>query len=123
MDIVELVKKINQCIENLDLVSARRYIEGNLESLNQNKHLLRGNARSLLEFITKRTDAGIIPLNRREMNVIYSINSYASKFDLRGLKLSIKNNANLLMREDVKQYLNEDAKTLLEGFNAIRKVE
>ncbi|MFC5587514.1 hypothetical protein ACFPRA_01145 [Sporosarcina soli] len=123
MDIVELVKKINQCLDNLDLVRARKYIEDNQELLNQNKHLLRGNARSLLDFIINRTDAGVIPLNRQEMNVIYSINAYASKFDLRGLKLSVKNNTNLLMREDVKQYLNEDARTLLEGLKVINTLE
>lgn len=123
MDIVELVKKINQCLDNLDLVRARKYIEENQELLNQNKHLLRGNARSLLDFIINRTDAGVIPLNRQEMNVIYSINAYASKFDLRGLKLSVKNNTNLLMREDVKQYLNEDARTLLEGLKVINTLE
>lgn len=123
MDIVELVKKINQCFNNLDLVRARKYIEENQEILNQNKHLLRGNARSLLDFIINRTDAGVIPLNRKEMNVIYSINAYASKFDLRGLKLSVKNNTNLLMREDLKQYLNEDARTLLEGLKVINTLE
>lgn len=123
MDIFELLKKINQCIDDLDLVSARRYIEENIDLLNKNKHLLRGNARELLDFLTNKTDRGFQPLNRQEMNVIYSINAYASKFDLRGLKLSVKNNADLLMKDDVKYYLNADARILLEGFSAIQKDE
>ena len=38
-------------------------------------------------------------LNWNEMNVIYSINKYASNFDVRGLKLSIKNNSALLVKK------------------------
>ncbi len=120
MDIQELLNKINKSMDDLDLVTARRFIEENIVLLNENKHLLRGNARALLDFLTNNTDKGFIHLNRKEMNVIYAINTYASNFDLRGLKLSIKNNADLLMREEIKQYLNEDAKTLLEGMSAIQ---
>ena len=117
------MKKINQCIEDLDLVTARRYIEENIVLLNKNKHLLRGNARALLDFLTNNTDKSFNHLNRQEMNVIYAINTYASNFDLRGLKMTIKSNADLLMRAEAKHYLNEDAKTLLEGMSAIPKNE
>ncbi len=120
MDIQELLIKINKSMEDLDLVTARKYIEENIALLNEHKHLLRGNARELLDFLINNTDKGFIHLNRKEMNVVYAINTYASNFDLRGLKLSIKNNADLLMREEVKHYLNEDAKTLLEGMSAIK---
>ncbi len=119
MDFQELLNKINKSMDDLDLVTARRYIEENIVLLNENKHLLQGNARALLDFLSNNTDKGFNQLNRKEMNVIYAINTYASNFDLRGLKLSIKNNANLLMREEVKHYLNEDAKTLLVGMSAI----
>ncbi|MEK5037496.1 hypothetical protein [Sporosarcina sp. FSL K6-3457] len=119
MDIQELLNKINKSIEDLDLVTARKHIEGNIVLLNEYKHLLRGNARALLDFLTNNTDKKFIDLNRQEMNVVYGINTYASNFDLRGLKLSVKNNAALLMREEVKSHLNEDAKTLLEGMSTI----
>lgn len=120
MDIQELLIKINKSTEDLDLVTARKHIEENIVLLNEYKHLLRGNARALLDFLTNNTDKGFIDLNRQEINVVYAINTYASNFDLRGIKLSIKNNAGLLMREEVKRHLNEDAKTLLEGMSAIQ---
>lgn len=53
------------------------------------------------------------------MNVIYSVNAYASNFDIRGIKMSVKNNSNLLKREDVLNYLNDDAKALLENMKVL----
>lgn len=120
MEIQELVNKINQSVENLDLVSARRYIEKNIEQLKENKHYLRRNARELLNFLLDKSDTEANPLNRTELNAIFTINTYATRFDVRGLRLSVKNNADLLMREDVKHYLNSDAKILLEGMCAIQ---
>ncbi|MBE1556080.1 hypothetical protein [Sporosarcina limicola] len=120
MDIRELYKKINQSMDDLDLVSARKYMEENLDLLNKNKLHLRSNARELLKFIVDNADAETEPLNRRDMITIYSINTFASKFDIRGLRFTIKNNMDLLMREDVKHYLNADAKALLKGMSAIQ---
>ncbi|MFF2753924.1 hypothetical protein ACFVR1_09280 [Psychrobacillus sp. NPDC058041] len=119
MDINELMKKINEGMENFDLVSARKYIEENIELIDENRHLLRSNARSLFEILKDNTNSVINPLNRKELNVIHSINAYATKFDIRGLKMSVKNNSELLIRNDIKHYLNEDAKTLLIGMNAL----
>ncbi|MBB4825776.1 hypothetical protein HNO89_003012 [Sporosarcina luteola] len=118
MDFRELIQLINDATEKLDLVSARKYIEDNLELLKENKHLLRGNSRALLDLLAEN-DVQVKPLNRIEMNIIQAINIYASKFDLRGLRISAKNNTDLLLRPDVKYYLNEDAKFLLEGMKAI----
>jgi len=116
MNLQELLSLINKRVEELDLVSARRYIEENLELLNENKHLLRRNARELLDYLTNKTDDS---LNRQEMNIVLSINSRASRFDVRGLKFLIGNNTDLLLRDDVKLHLTADAKTILEGMNAI----
>ncbi|MEK3934498.1 hypothetical protein MKY41_04190 [Sporosarcina sp. FSL W7-1349] len=116
MKIQELLLAINKSMESLDLVSARRYIEDNMELLNENRHHLRSNARALLDFLNDQTES---PLNRQELNVIHSINTYASRFDIRGLKLSVKNNFDLLVRDDVKPYFTEDAKVILEGMNVI----
>ncbi|MFS0576394.1 hypothetical protein AB1K83_12215 [Sporosarcina sp. 179-K 3D1 HS] len=116
MKIQELLTAVNTSMEALDLVSARRYIEDNMELLNENKHHLRANARALLDFLNDQTES---PLNRQELNVIHSINTYASRFDIRGLKLSVKNNFDLLVRDDVKPYFTEDAKVILEGMNVI----
>ncbi|MDF2067618.1 hypothetical protein [Bacillus sp. Cr_A10] len=122
MDISEIMKKINENMEKMDLVAARRLIEHNLDLINENRHLLRRNARSLFE-ILHNTESVINTLNRREMNVIYSINAHASNFDIRALKLAIKNNSELLVRRGIKHYLNEDAKTLLAGMNVINADE
>ena len=120
MGIQELISRINQCMDNLDLVSARRYMEKNMEILNENKHRLRRNARELFDFLLNKIDQETNPLNRKELNVIYTMNTYASRFDVRSLKRTVENNTDLLMREDVKHYLNGDAKILLEGMCAIQ---
>lgn len=119
MDLRELLNQINECMDNLDLVSARKYIEQNIELLEANKHHLKSNARALFDIFKDRADMGEKSLNRLEMNIIYSINKYATNFDVRGLKTSVRNNADLLMKEDVKHYLNSDAKTLLMSMNVI----
>ncbi|KQL33684.1 hypothetical protein [Psychrobacillus sp. FJAT-21963] len=123
MDINELMKTINESMEKLDLISARRLIENNLDLISDNRHLLRRNARSLFEILKNNTESAINTLSRKEMNVIYSINAHASNFDIRALKLSIKNNPELLVRKDIKYYLNEDAKTLLTGIKVINDDE
>lgn len=123
MNYKELVIQIDKSIDSLDLVSARRYIEQNMELLDQNRHLLRGNARALFNFLKKEQEAGVEPLSRKDLTVIYAINIYATKFDIRGLKLLINNHAELLTREDIKHHLNDDAKILLESMNVISKKE
>lgn len=116
MNLQELFRSINKCIDELDLVSARKYMEENLELLKENKHHLRRNARELFNFLINNTAN---PITRREMNVIYSINSYASNFNVRGLKILIKDNVDLLLREEIVSYLNDDAKSILESMQVI----
>lgn len=55
------------------------------------------------------------------MTILYSINRYASSFDIRGLKLLVNNYPELLMRQEIQAYLNDDALTLLESMNVIQK--
>ncbi|MEH7125699.1 hypothetical protein V7127_21035 [Bacillus sp. JJ1773] len=119
MQIQELISKINISVEELDLVTVRKYIEENIDLLNGNKNLLKSNARTLLDFFTNSSITK--SLSRQDMATIHSINTYATRFDLRGLKLFIKDKAELLLRNDVVQYLNSDAKILLEGMGAIEK--
>ncbi|MER2076533.1 hypothetical protein [Psychrobacillus psychrotolerans] len=123
MDFPELLKQLNKSIDSLDLVSARKYIEENIELLTKNRQLLRGNSRAMFDIIKQKKDTGEKTLSRHEMTVIYSINKYATNFDLAGLKLIVNNNAELFINEDVKQYLNEDAKTLLQGIHVLHKNE
>lgn len=103
-------------MDKFDLVSARRYIV----LLNENKHHLWSNARALLDLLLNKTDS---PLNRREMDVIHSLNTSAARFDIKGLKVTVENNADLLMKEKMDHYLNADAKILLEGINVIQREE
>ncbi|WP_433745029.1 hypothetical protein [Falsibacillus pallidus] len=121
MDIYDLLKKIEHAVEEHDLVSTRVYIEENLDLLYQNRHLLKGNARELYEFLLERKDEGSKPLTRQEIMAVNIINTYAKQFDLRGLKLSIKNHAALLLQKETRQYLNSDARIILEGMGAIEK--
>ena len=121
MDLQELLKQLNKSVDSLDLVSARKYIEENLDILTKNRQLLRGNSRAMFDLIKQKKDTGEKALSRHEMNVVYSINSYATKFDLAGLKLVVNNNPELFLNEEIKQYLNADAKTLLQGMNVLHK--
>lgn len=120
MDFRELLKQLDKSIDSLDLVSARKYIEENIDILTKNRQLLRGNSRAMFDLIKQKIDTGEKPLSRHEMNVIHSINTYATKFDLTGLKLVVNNNPELFLNEEIKQYLNVDAKTLLQGMKILQ---
>src|SRR4051794_1377746 len=106
MTLNELIKQINKSVEELDLVTTRKYIDDNLEILYQNRNLLKGNARDLLEFLANRKVSDLEPLTRTEMAAVHALNSYAAKFDLRSIKLTIKGKAQFLLRKDIKDYLN-----------------
>lgn len=121
MKIDEIIKEINRCAEELDYATARRYIEGNMSILEKERHLLKGNARAILDFLIEQAKAGVKPLSRQELTIINAINNYAYKFDLRGIKSMLKDNADLFVREDTVAYLNSDAKTILKGMGAITK--
>ena len=106
---------------SLDFAAARMYMEENIDVLNENRSRLKSNARELLEFLTKRLEAGHQPLTRKDMAIINTVNSYASKFDLRGLKVIVRDHSLLFLRNDIEAYLNNDAKIILEGMGAIPK--
>ncbi|MCJ8007016.1 hypothetical protein ACFFF5_00135 [Lederbergia wuyishanensis] len=118
MELRELFEKINQSIDELDLVYARRLIEENIEIVKDKKHFLSRNARELVDVLM---EANLSSLNRKEMLVVQTINAYASSFDLRGLKLTLKNHTELLFKNDIFHYLNSDAKIVLEGMGVIMK--
>ncbi|QTD39940.1 hypothetical protein [Sporosarcina sp. Te-1] len=119
MHLERVMHTIQGCLEQSDLVSARQLIEDNMGALQENRHVLKRNVRELVDVLASMMETGIRPLNRQEMNQIHYINNYASTFNVRGLKLSIAENPELLLREDIHHYLNTDAKALLEGMSAI----
>ncbi|MEH7342772.1 hypothetical protein V7122_02610 [Bacillus sp. JJ1532] len=119
MKLDELVNKINQCVDEFDYVSARKYIEENIGVLEGRMQLLKGNARVILNFLIEQLNSGVEPLSRKELTVINAINAYAYKFDLRGIKVMLKENAKLFLREDIIVYLNSDAKIILTGMKVI----
>ena len=121
MNLHELAKKINECVEEVDLVAARRYMEENKSILLDNKSLLRRNARELFDILLTSSESSSKPLSRDEIAATNAINLYATRFDIRGLKIAVKNHSELLLREDITPYLNKDAKILLEGMGAIQK--
>ncbi|PLS14605.1 hypothetical protein CVD28_27225 [Bacillus sp. M6-12] len=119
MNIKELIGSIHKSVENLDLVTARKYIEENIGVLSDNKLLLKGNARELFDFLANRLEEGYEPLTRTEMATISAINSFASKFDVRSIKVTIRNKEQLLLRKDFIDHLTRDAKIILQGMGAI----
>lgn len=121
MILQELITNINKSVESLELSIARKYIEENIEILKDNKTLLNSNARELLTFISNRKDDGYDQLTRREMMIIQAINTSANKFDLREIKKILTGNSMLLVRKDVLDFLNADAKVILEGMKAINQ--
>ncbi|HAQ08445.1 MAG TPA: hypothetical protein DCR24_13345 [Bacillus bacterium] len=121
MHIMDLISKINNRVEELDFATARFYMEENIEALNDKKNYLNTNARDLLDFLTIRKESGQPQFTRSDMAVIHAVNSYASKFDLRGLKVVIRDHSLLFLRNDIAAYLNSDARIILEGMGAIQK--
>lgn len=123
MKVEDLIKLINEATERLDFVAARRYMEENLDLLKANRHLLKSNTRDLLNLIIKMKNAGQHPLNRAELLTINAVNSFASKFDMLGVKVTLRNHPNLFVRHDIVNYLNEDAKIMLKSMNAVQLEE
>jgi len=117
----DLLNQINKFVEELDFVTARKLIEDNLEVVKNHRVYLKNNARELYNIIIERAESGQTPISRQDMATLLAINSYASKFDLRSLKIIIKDKAKLLLRKDAVDYLNQDAKVILEGMGAIEK--
>jgi hypothetical protein len=114
-----LTAKINKYVEEMELATARVYIEENVEILNEHKNMLNKNARELLDFLLELQAGGGQPLTRKDMAIINAINTYANKFDVRGIKMLVKDNPNLFIRKDTPAYLNADAKIILQGMGAI----
>lgn len=123
MKVDELIKEINQYVEQLDFVTARKLIEVNLEVLNQNKLSLKSNARELLKISTEQHESGYEPMSKQDLATLVAINTHATNFDLRSIKFLVKDKAKLLLRHDVIEYLNKDAKAILEGMGVITKGE
>ncbi|MFO1445395.1 hypothetical protein KDN24_19775 [Bacillus sp. Bva_UNVM-123] len=115
----DLIDQINNFVEQLDFITARKLMEDNLEILKKHRVSLKSNARELLKLIVERTESGQDPITRQDMAILIAINSYASKFDMRSLKMLVKDKAKLLLRKDAVDYLNQDARVLLEGMGAI----
>ncbi|MBY0124115.1 hypothetical protein [Bacillus sp. S/N-304-OC-R1] len=122
MKVEDVIVDINKYMEQLDFVTARKLIEENLEVLNKHRIALKSNARELLKFLTDRHESGHEAITRQEMATLIAINTYATNFDVRGLKLIIKDKAKLLLRSDVIQYLNKDARVILDGMGVIAKL-
>ncbi|RSD21127.1 hypothetical protein [Mesobacillus subterraneus] len=120
MSLVDIASKINNCVENLELAAARVYIEENLNVLQEHKNLLSKNARELLDILIELQDEGNKPLSRKDLAILNTINTYARNFDMRGLKVIIKENPELLLRKEVPAYFNSDAKIILEGMGIFK---
>ncbi|MFD1739242.1 hypothetical protein ACFSCX_22435 [Bacillus salitolerans] len=121
MRLHDLVEKINKSMAELDLITARVYIQENLQVLTENRSLLNSNARELLSFLSSVKDTPSQPLNRVQLATIQSVNAFASKFDVRGIKVTLKDHTDLFLRKDIHTYLNADARALLASMGAISK--
>lgn len=121
MNNTELIEKINRSVDELDFVTSRKYIEHNLDVLETNKSHLNRNARELFEFIMDRLDSGYKQPTRSDIATIQTINSYASKFHIRGVKLILKDKPKLFLEKDIIAYLNKDAKVILGDMGVIPK--
>lgn len=115
LSLEDIISKINHCVENLELSTARVYLEENLNVLQEHKKLLSKNARELLDILLELQEEENKPLSRKDLAILNTINTYARNFDMRGLKVVIKENPELLLRKEVPAYFNSDAKILLEG--------
>lgn len=84
-----LTAKINKHVEEMELATARVYIEENVEILNEHKNMINKNAWELLDFLLELQVDGGQPLSRKDKAIINAINTYANKFDVRGIKMIV----------------------------------
>ncbi|WP_342560658.1 hypothetical protein NSQ95_07770 [Psychrobacillus sp. FSL W7-1457] len=119
METKEMIHTINDCMEKLDYITVRKYIIDNIHHLNLYKHLLDDATLNVLQYLNTTIDSEPQPVSRQEVAIIYSINMYSKMFDVRSLRMKIKENPSLLMRQDIRHYFNEESKTLLEGMRVI----
>lgn len=123
MQISRLIISINGAVDRLEYAAARKYIEENFDIVYENRHLLNSNAREILKFVQQKKVSGNKTLTKEEMNAIAVVNTYARRFDIRGLKLYLKEKEDLLTKEDTFNNLNNDAKILLTSLGMIPKKE
>jgi hypothetical protein len=114
-----LTAKINKNVDEMEFATARVFIEENIKTLDEHKNMLNKNARELLEFLLEQQANGGEPLTRKDLSILNAINTYANKFDVRGIKILVKDYHKLLLRKDTTAYLNADAKIILKGMSAI----
>ncbi|WP_106496154.1 hypothetical protein [Lentibacillus sp. Marseille-P4043] len=121
MQLHEVINKVNTCTEEFEFSSARKYIESNLSELEEHKHKLNKNAREIFNFISDMLQAGYQPLTRQEIAKVKTINTYASTFNIKGLKMATNDSPKLFIRNDIGNYLNKDAKVILDGWGVLNK--
>ncbi len=116
----DLVRAVNACVDELDFVTARKYIEDNLEILKTHKHRLQPNALELLDFVTHSDGKR---LTQREIKIIQAVNDHASHFNIRSFKMLVKDHVVLMHRDETLTYLNADAKALLSSMQGTHAQE
>ncbi|WP_096550919.1 hypothetical protein [Ureibacillus thermosphaericus] len=115
-----LIIRINGAVDALDYGTARRYIEENFDTVYENRHLLNSNAREILLFVQQKFESVEQTLTKDELHAITVINTYASRFDISGLKIFLREKEQLLLRENTLKNLNNDAKILLSIMGMIK---
>lgn len=115
-----LIIRINGAVDALDYGTARRYIEENFDTVYENRHLLNSNAREILLFVQQKFESVEQTLTKDELHAITVINTYASRFDISGLKIFLREKEQLLLRENTLKNLNSDAKILLSSMGMIK---
>lgn len=116
-----VIVKINKACDDMDFVSARMFIEGNIKQLSEgiNYRQLNSNAQTLIKHVISDNTGESTKLSRTEMLTIHNINQYCSEFNISMLKRTLKNSLVLLQREDVTPLLNKDAKIILENMGVL----
>lgn len=117
MNILQVVTKINYLCDELEFSHARKFIENNLDKLKERRicDKLNSNAKALLKHVTQDLETlNKKGLTRLDMLKINEINKYCTDFDISMLKRTLKDNLGLLYREEVYNYLTNNAKYILE---------
>lgn len=120
LDVKDIITKINKSVDSLEFTTARKYIEENIELVNQNRIHLKSNAREILKFLNEQMESGEKPLTKSEISLLNTLNVYATRFDIRSMKRNIKGNEQLLLKKESINYLNTDARIFLESMGAIK---
>lgn len=115
MRIDQIIDRINELCMKSDFVTARIYIEHNINKLEVGPNYVRLNQEAKqLYHITKDNKNNKLNLSRLEIHTINQLNKATNNFDLSTIRLIMQNSQELIDKREVQLLLTTTSKSVLE---------